>query len=415
VRSQHLDGINFIHIKKGTLWFVVTTKFNVSPSMVVELLERLATYIRDYCGVLSEESIRKNFTLIYELLDEMIDYGYPQVMATEELKTHIHSEPVVVAAPPSRSVAERLGFGSKTVSASAAARTTLSSTKGGAGKNEIFVDILERLRVLFNAEGYVVTSSVDGCIQMKSFLSGNPPLQLALNPDLVIGAENRSYGGFVLDDATFHECVDLTAFENDRVLGIRPPDGEFVVMNYRMSGEFRAPFRVIPRIEEVSPYKLEFTLKLRADIPPKNYGTSVIVKFAVPRAATSVVPSVLISEDATSSALKASASSAAGKGVPPERTQVAEFDSKAKEVVWSIRKFQGGTDVTLRTTITLPTATAAAARREVGPIGVDFEIPMFNVSGMQVRYLRILEASKSYKPQRWVRYVTQAASYVSRC
>ena len=31
---------------------------------------------KDYCGVLSEEAIRKNFILIYELLDEILDFGY---------------------------------------------------------------------------------------------------------------------------------------------------------------------------------------------------------------------------------------------------------------------------------------------------------------------------------------------------
>ena len=39
--------------------------------------------IRDYCGVLNEESIRKNFVLIYEGIDEAIDYGHAQLMTTE--------------------------------------------------------------------------------------------------------------------------------------------------------------------------------------------------------------------------------------------------------------------------------------------------------------------------------------------
>jgi hypothetical protein len=33
---------------------------------------------------------------------------------------------------------------------------------------------------------------------MKSFLSGNPPLKLALNDDLTIGRNNLAYGGVVL-------------------------------------------------------------------------------------------------------------------------------------------------------------------------------------------------------------------------
>jgi len=47
-------------------------QFNVSPSFTLELLERIARVCKDYCGVLSEEAIRKNFILIYELLDEII-------------------------------------------------------------------------------------------------------------------------------------------------------------------------------------------------------------------------------------------------------------------------------------------------------------------------------------------------------
>ena len=54
---------------------------------------------KDYCGVLSEEAIRKNFILIYELLDEILDFGYPQQgTSTENMKTFIYNEPVLVDA-----------------------------------------------------------------------------------------------------------------------------------------------------------------------------------------------------------------------------------------------------------------------------------------------------------------------------
>ena len=35
--------------------------------------------MREYFGTLEEESIRDNFVLVYELLDEVMDHGYPQV------------------------------------------------------------------------------------------------------------------------------------------------------------------------------------------------------------------------------------------------------------------------------------------------------------------------------------------------
>jgi AP-4 complex subunit mu-1 len=50
-------------------------RFNISPSGTIELLNRMAKVFKDYCGILTEESIRKNFILVYELLDEMLDFG----------------------------------------------------------------------------------------------------------------------------------------------------------------------------------------------------------------------------------------------------------------------------------------------------------------------------------------------------
>ena len=52
--------------------------------------------MQDYCGILSEEAVRKNFVLLYELLDEVIDYGYPQNSSSEALKEFILNEPTML-------------------------------------------------------------------------------------------------------------------------------------------------------------------------------------------------------------------------------------------------------------------------------------------------------------------------------
>ena len=70
--QQNVDGVNYFHVKIVGLLFVATTRTNVSPSLVLELLQRIARVIKDYLGILSEESLRKNFVLVYELLDEVI-------------------------------------------------------------------------------------------------------------------------------------------------------------------------------------------------------------------------------------------------------------------------------------------------------------------------------------------------------
>lgn len=58
--------------------------------------ENLHCTLQDYCGILSEEAVRKNFVLLYELLDEVIDYGYPQNSSSEALKEFILNEPTML-------------------------------------------------------------------------------------------------------------------------------------------------------------------------------------------------------------------------------------------------------------------------------------------------------------------------------
>lgn len=224
---QNLEGVQFVHIKRSNLYFVCTSKFNLAPAMTLELLQRIASIIKDYCGVLSEESIRVNFVLVYELLDEIIDYGYGQITATESLKAHIYKEPVIVQMPD-RTPASRLGDGGpgtghtpgrlskRSVPSSAANKPVSLRISGERGnKNEVFLDLTERLTVLFSSSGSVVRSEINGSIQMKSFLQGSPgrrcgegrgqggkgranpvvglpkttEISLGLNEDLIIGKE----------------------------------------------------------------------------------------------------------------------------------------------------------------------------------------------------------------------------------
>ena len=62
----NIDGINYIHVKKQNLYFVLTSLDNVSPHFFFEILERIIKVISDQIGDVSEEAIRKNFVLIYE-------------------------------------------------------------------------------------------------------------------------------------------------------------------------------------------------------------------------------------------------------------------------------------------------------------------------------------------------------------
>ena len=52
-----------------------------SPLMVTEFLHRVKDIFIDYFGVCTVESIKENFVVVYELLDEVLDAGFP--LATE--------------------------------------------------------------------------------------------------------------------------------------------------------------------------------------------------------------------------------------------------------------------------------------------------------------------------------------------
>ena len=48
-------------------------------------------------------------------------------------------------------------------------------------KNEIFLDVIEKLNILVSASGNVLSSEILGRVRMRSFLSGMPELKLGLN------------------------------------------------------------------------------------------------------------------------------------------------------------------------------------------------------------------------------------------
>ncbi len=65
---------------------------------------------QDYCGVLSEEAVRKNCVLVYELLDEVIDNGFPQSTSSEALKEYVLNVPIIVKSVRPRCIAGCTAF-----------------------------------------------------------------------------------------------------------------------------------------------------------------------------------------------------------------------------------------------------------------------------------------------------------------
>ena len=388
-----IEGVNYIHIKMGGLLLCGCTRLNIAPSLAIELLQRCMQVIKDYCGVLDEPTLQKNFVLVYELLDELVDYGYAQTTNTQELKMLIHNTPVTIA--PSVAKPRTLSD-SMRIPRNAVQKSIVSTQRTRTDRDEIFVDVIERINVVFNVHGYMQTSEVNGSIQMKSYLSGTHPVRLALNDNIGIGRGAQGgagmYGmGVQLDDCNFHELVQLESFERDRSLTLSPPAGEISVMNYRCTNEFQPPFKVYPAIEENGAQRLDIFIKLRVDIIAKHNAHNVLMTIPLPKSTVKVTTRL---------------GDKKGTG--------AEYKDSSKTLECFFKKVPGETEHTLSASVSLSQPVTGSTRKEVGPINLSFTVPMLNVSGLQVRYLQVLNNTTGYNPYRWVRYVTQSNSYVIR-
>ena len=59
-------------------------------------------------------------------------------------------------------------------------------------KNEVFLDVIESVNLLVNANGNVVRSEILGAVKMKCYLSGMPEPRLGLNDKVMFESTGRS-------------------------------------------------------------------------------------------------------------------------------------------------------------------------------------------------------------------------------
>jgi len=67
---------------------LAVTPKNANVAMVLLFLYKLVHVLKNYFNAVEEESIRDNFIIVYELLDEMMDFGYPQATDAKVLKEY---------------------------------------------------------------------------------------------------------------------------------------------------------------------------------------------------------------------------------------------------------------------------------------------------------------------------------------
>merc|ERR1712178_538159 len=156
-------------------------------------------------------------------------------------------------------------------------------------KNEIFLDVVEKLNLLVSATGTVLRSEILGSLKMKSYLSGMPELKLGLNDKLLFEATGRPASlkgkAVEMEDIKFHQCVRLARFENDRTISFIPPDGEFELMSYRLNTHVKPLIWVEAVVDpghSNSRSRIEYMIKVKSQFKSRSVANSVAIRIPVP-------------------------------------------------------------------------------------------------------------------------------------
>ncbi|PVV05425.1 hypothetical protein BB560_000050 [Smittium megazygosporum] len=368
------NGVVYMYLHKKDIYLVATAKTNVNALTILQFLEQLSKVFTTYFKNLEEESIRDNFVIIYELLDEMMDYGIPQLTETKILQEYITQESHVLELQqrPPNAVTNAVSWRADSIFYR---------------KNEVFLDIIESINMLISSDGTVLNGEILGAIKMKVCLSGMPELRLGLNDKTMFERNGRETRGktIEMEDVKFHQCVRLNKFEKDRTIMFIPPDGEFTLMTYRLGIQI-SPLILCESVVETHRGRVEYMIKAKAQFKQRSTANNVEIIVPVP-------------EDADSPRFKSTIGSVS-------------YAPEINAFVWKIKQFQGSKEGLLRAHFGLPSIRGDAPAKRL-PISVKFDIPYFTTSGIQVRYLKIVEKS-GYQALPWVRYITKNGEYEIR-
>jgi len=393
VRSPvtNIARTSFFHVRRVNIWIAAVTKQNVNAALVFEFLHKVVEVMGNYFGKISEENIKNNFVLIYELLDEILDFGYPQNTDTGVLKTFITQ-----AGVKSQTKEETAQITSQVTGQIAWRREGIKYRR-----NELFLDVLESVNLLMSPQGQVLSAHVAGKVVMKSYLSGMPECKFGINDkitmeskgkataDAALGGAGGGKSAIAIDDCQFHQCVKLSKFESEHAISFIPPDGECELMRYRTTNDISLPFRVIPLVREVGKAKMEVKVVVKSNFKPSLIAQKVEVRIPTPPNTCGVQLVCM-------------------KGK-------AKYKASENAIVWKIKRMGGLKESQISAEIELLPNEKKKWTRP--PISMNFEVP-FAPSGFKVRYLKVFEPKLNYSDQdtiKWVRYIGRSGIYETRC
>ena len=373
-----IDDVHYIWIRHQNIYIVAVGKRNINVALTFSFLYKLKDILIDYFNVLEEETVKDNFVLIYELLDEIMDHGYPQITEGKILKDLIM---ISSHKKNNKTSKENLALTSTMTNA-------VSWRKEGIkyNINEAWLDVVEKVDELISSNGTVLSSQINGNVIMKSYLSGMPRVTVGLNDKIVLQNLGKDTTNSIeMDDLKFHQCVNKKKYENERIIEFIPPDGEFELMSYRLDMQIKPLISVKVEINNISETRIEYSVKAKTNFKNRSVANNVSIYIPVPL-------------DIQNATFKTTSGSVV-------------YLSDREDLLWFIKRFEGQYEFDMVCSFQVPTVRIDDPNKHLKrPIQVSFEIPYFTVSGFQVRYMNIVEKS-GYEAVPWVRYFTRNGEY----
>ncbi len=222
---------------------------------------------------MEDESVKDNFVIIYELLDEAVDNGYIQCVDIDILQEYIKTSYHELI-KPSRN--------KETIKEPELDKKITWRKEGIKHKeNELYLDIVEKVHLTSTLSGSVSRSEIIGVVRANSKLSGMPTVELAFNNNSVlemVGGHDKM--GVELDDVKFHKCVEMPFYQSTNKILFIPPDGEFELLTYYIRTKVKSLFNL--DVERLHSSKTKACYKIRISSNFKNKSTANDVSVFMP-------------------------------------------------------------------------------------------------------------------------------------
>jgi AP-2 complex subunit mu-1 len=252
----NLGMCSFMYTREQNVYVVAVTLANANAMLAFTFMHSLINLFKSYFNKFNEKTLKSNFVIIYELLDEVCDNGYPQITSPEVLKAFITQRAARAADDPKDTYENQRK--AKEVSMQVTGAVQWRGQNLVYKKNEVYLDIVESVSLLMSPKGVVLKASATGTIEMKTALSGMPELTIGLNDKVgeeasanqtQQSAQSNHKKNIDLADLQFHQCVNLSKFASEKTISFVPPDGKFDLMKYRVTEGISLPFKLMPLVK----------------------------------------------------------------------------------------------------------------------------------------------------------------------